>query len=211
MIKQYGMPGRKDVNNTDLNYANNKNPHPGFGTHITGNNNTSLGYDYNTTINPSIKVWNPSPGVGILQNRLLSLTNIASYNAYCIFVREQGSQSCIGHRALLLIPTVLRITGGLNENGQGVTKTFKEKKGDIVFIGNPFASTINVLNVINSTKALTPDKFWVWDPKLAGTSELEAMYLILTVSCSSIQSQLPGCPIYLICSERTSIYGRGGR
>ena len=102
---------QEGVNNTDLNYANNKNPNPGFGTHITGNNNTALGYDYNTTINPSIKVWSPSLNGWDPAEPATVSTNIAAYNAYCIFVRGSRAVNLALGTSAPADPTVLRIKG----------------------------------------------------------------------------------------------------
>ncbi|HEX5151072.1 MAG TPA: hypothetical protein VFW07_06465 [Parafilimonas sp.] len=161
---------QEGVNNTDpnLDYANNKNPHPGFGTHITGNNNTALGYDYNTTINPSIKVWSPSINGWDPAEPVTISDRIADFNAYCIFVRGSRAVDLARATSALADPTVLRIKGVLNQTGPEAPKDYNGVPGNIVLVGNPYASTINISNIINSSGGIVKDKFWVWDPKMSG-------------------------------------------
>ena len=65
-------------------------------------------------------------------------------------------------------PTVLRIKGVLNQNGSTALKDYSGPPGGIVFVGNPYASTIDISNIIKTSSGIVPDKFWVMDPKMTG-------------------------------------------
>jgi len=161
---------QEGVNNTDptLNYANNKNPHPGYGTHITGNNNTSLGYDFNTTSKQPIRVCEPYPNNWNLNQPATNAANITDYSAYYIFVRGSRAINLASGTSARPDSTVLRIAGVLNQTGPSTSKTYKGTPGNIVFVGNPYVSTINITELIKNTAGIEPDKFWVWDPQLKG-------------------------------------------
>lgn len=141
----------------------------GWGTQIT-NDNKGNGYDLNTTVNPSLKAqinnaWAPPPST--------LTTKITDYPAYYIFIR--------GDRQICLVygtyagsnKTTLRAKGIVNQFGgvNAVTKTYTGTPGEFFLLGNPYASPINLQNVINGGRVNGFDagKIWVWDPKLAGT------------------------------------------
>lgn len=167
---------QEGVNNTDptLNYANNQNPHPSFGTHITGNNVTSLGYDYNTTVNPSIKVWDRTTNTWNVVEPPTISTPIDTYNAYCLFVRGSRAVNLSLATSAPFDNTVLRVKGILNEtNGNSITRNFTGNAGDIIFIGNPFVSPINLRLIFSHSSGIAgaqsgDAQFYVWDPKLNG-------------------------------------------
>jgi hypothetical protein len=175
-IKQAWQEG---VNNDDLIYANNKNPNPGFGTHITYNNNPADGYDVNVTTNPSIRYWNPvinnyDPLLAGTQTTLLN-----AYPGYYLFVRGSRDIDLSLGVSAGTDPTVLRAKGVLAENsaypnhqsGNAVTVTSSGTvaPGQYFMVGNPFASPVNLANIINSTTSgYIPNEFYVWDPKIAG-------------------------------------------
>jgi len=164
---------QEGVNNYGIDYyIFNKNPHPGYGTHITGNNYSNLGYDYNTTVNPSIKVWNSNTNGWNPSEPPTISTNIASYQAYCIFVRGSRAVNLSMATAAPTDPTVLRAHGVLNEMGSNLIQQYTVKANDILFIGNPYASSINLLKTLNRLSAsdnISNHKFWVWNPDDPGT------------------------------------------
>jgi len=146
------------------------NPHPGYGTEITYDNNTAHGFDMNITLNPSLKTWNnisqtwsPAP--------FTNTTNITDYPAYCLFVR--GSRAIQLWQGTGAIPdnTVLRATGELNEPGDNnrFIRNYNGNAGDFILAGNPYATSIDIGTVLdNSTNISGTRKFWVWDPRANG-------------------------------------------
>jgi hypothetical protein len=160
---------QEGVNNTDptLNYANNLNPHPGYGTHITWDNVTSLGYDYNTTHNASLKIWMQSSNSWSTTTPPTISTRINGYAGYCIFVR--------GSRAVDLAlaanappdPTILRITGSVNNKTW--SDTFHNINSNTILLAkNPYASDVDIASMLTSSTGIEGYKFWVWDPAYGG-------------------------------------------
>jgi hypothetical protein len=110
---------------------------------------------------PSLNGWDPDEPATIT-------TDIAKYNAYCIFVRGSRAVNLAWATSAPSDPTVLRIKGRLNQTGPTATIGYNGVRGNIVFVGNPYASTINITKVIGTSTGIEPNKFWVWDPKLTG-------------------------------------------
>ena len=161
---------QEGANNYGIDYATfNKNPKPGYGTHITGDNSSNLGFDFNTTVNPSYKVWDPFANNWRATEPATISTAISSFNgAYCIFVRGSRAVNLSLGTSAPSDPTVLRSTGILNESGPVSLKPYSGGAGDFIMIGNPYASTIDILKIINRSSGIDHDKFWVWDPKIVG-------------------------------------------
>ncbi len=145
----------------------------GYGMYITNTQPPQNGYDWNTTNNASLKVW---------QNNAWSApsgTNIpiTNYPAYCVFVRGDR-QVCIQY-ATWATPdtTVLRVRGVLNEPGtssfsynSAFTQSYTGNPGDYIFVGNPYASPVDLTTVLSSSRStgIVPDKAWFWDPTANG-------------------------------------------
>ncbi len=167
-INQAWMEG--SVPNNTVNTRN--NPKPGYGTEITYDNLIANGYDVNTTYNPSIKFWDSAAnGWNTPPNTYVALR---SHDAYCLFVR--GSRAVDLSLAVSAPPdaTVLRAYGTLNETGSNsnsVTRTLGNvTAGNGLFVGNPYASSIDITSLISSSRitGVDADKFSVWDPKRTG-------------------------------------------
>ena len=157
---------QEGVNNPDLSTY--LNPHPGFGTHITGNNNVSLGYDYNTTVNPSLKVWDTNTNSWNTTEPPTVSTLIKDFPAYCLFVRGSRAVELWRGTSAPTDNTVLRTTGTLNETGAGISKVFTGgAAGNFIFVGNPFVSSLDLLPVLGRSSNIVDKQFWVWDPKLS--------------------------------------------
>lgn len=140
----------------------------GYGTHLTYNGTN--GYDANITGNPSLKVWQNNTWVAPPSTITKLITD---YPAYCVFVR--------GDRHICLNlgvgagsnNTVLRARGILNETGaSSISKNFTASApGNFIFVGNPYASSIDLAPILSSGRSsgIQFNKFWVWDPKMAGS------------------------------------------
>lgn len=141
----------------------------GFGTQITYNNLSGTGYDINATINPSIKVWSNNAWT---TPATTNSTLITGYPAYCLFVR--GDRNICLDQGIYAMPnnTTLRATGRLNQTGSSFSRMYSSAlAGDFIFVGNPYASPIDISNVIDGsrTSGYNTNQFWVWDPHVAGT------------------------------------------
>jgi hypothetical protein len=162
---------QEGVNNTDptLNYANNLNPHPGYGTHITWDNVTNLGYDYNTTHNASLKTWIESSNGWSSTTPPTISTLINDYDGYCIFVRGSRAVDLALATGAPADPTVLRITGSVNNKTW--SETFHNiNPSTILLAKNPYASDVDISSMLTSSTGIQSNKFWVWDPAIGGSS-----------------------------------------
>ncbi len=156
---------QEGVNNPSLTVR--YNPHPGFGTQITGDNNTANGFDFNTTSNASVKTWIHSTNSWSTTAPPTVSTLINAYPAYCIFVRGSRAVDLAQATSAVADPTVLRITGTVN-NG-ALSKPYTSLiTNNLILAGNPYASSIDIAPVLTRSTGIYNDKFWVWDPALAG-------------------------------------------
>jgi hypothetical protein len=71
-------------------------------------------------------------------------------------------------------PTVLRTTGVLNQRGANYAQNYGGAAGKIVFVGNPYASSIDITNLLTRSSGIDANKFWVWDPQSPGTNNVGA-------------------------------------
>ncbi len=154
--------------NTNLNCPPQYPGTPGYATEITYNGMN--GYDLNTTNNPSIKIWQNNTWV--VPGSTLSV-KITDYAGYCLFVRGDRTICLIQTTSAIPDNTVLRATGILYQTGvNSVTKTYTGDSKDFFFTGNPYASAIDLTNVINGSRTASNgfdlNKVWVWDPKIGG-------------------------------------------
>lgn len=156
---------QEGVNNPSLTVR--YNPHPGFGTHITGDNNTSNGFDFNTTYNASIKTWVQGTNDWSTTAPPTVSTLINAYPGYCIFVRGSRAVDLAQATSAIPDPTVLRITGTVN-NGTYSKPYTGLITNNLVLAANPYASSIDIAPVLIRSTGIYNDKFWVWDPALAG-------------------------------------------
>ena len=157
---------QEGANNYDLIYANHQDPHPGFGTEITEDNDPTKGFDVNTTYNPSLydfdqttQNWSPIPPT--------KTTLLNNYSAYYMFIRGSRAVNLAYATSAPTDNTIIRETGRLN-NGS-YTKTFTGTTGDDIFVGNPYASSINLATVLGNSTGVNTNKFYVWDPAINGS------------------------------------------
>ena len=134
----------------------------GYGTQITGGSSVN-GFDQGLNSNPGIKYFNSTV------NSFVGLpatpgTNIAitTYPGYFLFIRGDRSTNLFNGVGAALTSTTLRIKGKVNTgnvavNINGVNNTL---------IGNPYPAAIDFHTL---TKNNVNDKFYLWDPKMAGS------------------------------------------
>lgn len=138
------------------------NPNLGYGTQITGGS-TINGFDKGINNNAGIKYFNN------VSNSFVGLpvapgTNIpiSNYPGYFLFIRGDRSTNIFNGVNAALTPTTLRMKGKVNTgdfavNINGVNNTL---------IGNPYPAAIDFHTL---TKNNVNDKFYLWDPKMAGS------------------------------------------
>ena len=139
------------------------NPHPGFGTHITGGIEPA-GFDRSPSNNPSLK-YMTTTGVwsGLPNTKAISVTQ---YPAYMLFVRGNRSYNILTTTAWTTpTTTTLRVTGNVYQ-GSMAAKTVTAK--GFTIMTNPYASPVNFAKVVSASNNIKK-RIRVWDPTLAGT------------------------------------------
>ena len=132
-------------------------PHPGYGTHITGANNTGLGFDQNPTGSYSTK---ESLSANTWTNIANTLTNkVTSQRGYMVFVRGSRANDLSSGVNATADATTLRMTGQLNAGDQ----SYSLAEG-VQVMGNPYASAISIPHTFGVSNTV----YSVWDPFLTG-------------------------------------------
>lgn len=142
---------------------------PGFGTAIAYNNAPGSGYDiHNNNYKPSLQVYQNSMWVTPLSTLTnLVTTSPSAFPAYSLFVR--------GDRTVCLTntndsnTTTLRPRGVLNQfGGAPVSRNLGGAPNDYILIGNPYASSVDIRNIVATASGIYTDMFWAWNPALGG-------------------------------------------
>jgi hypothetical protein len=165
------------------------NPNPGYGTFVTAGQFSGFdetdGFDKVMPLHNILRWDVPTQSLG----GLISNTNmpLSSESAWFLYVR--------GTRAVLPAPvitnpdsTTLRSKGALRQGDQPAIiapPTF------FVMVGNPYAATINFANIAPLDKVGLGDRFWLWDPALAGSYNL-GTYVLFDASAGYTPSNTSG-------------------
>ncbi len=161
------------------------NPNAGFGTHITGGNNTAAGFDLNPSGSFSTK---QSTTSNVWDNITNTLTNtVTTQNGYMVFVRgSRANQLNLGVSAPT-DDTRLRVTGELKQGAQNFADNFTGISFKV--IGNPYASAISIPTLWGGF----PTTYSVWDPKLTGSNGVGAFvqYSWSTTNSNWTRSAVP--------------------
>ena len=167
-------PGNQTINqawqegqtNTDVNVQS--DTIPGYGTEITYDNNPTHGFDVNNTLNPSLKTWDYATKKWSTGAPYTNATKITDYAAFCLFVRGSRAVNLSQGVYANQDATTLRARGVLKQGN--VAHAFSSvTAGDLIFIGNPYPSSVNLQTVVaNNSAAINPNIFYVWDPKISG-------------------------------------------
>ena len=163
------------------------NPKPGYGTTITSNLSgatSSLGFDFFTPVGATMKVYDyvTNNYIGVPNTS----SNIADPRGYMFFVR--GDRSILTSAAPA-VPVTLRTTGKIYYGaGTDSALSLTVPAGKFQSAGNPYASPIDFLSVLNTSTGLNPT-FYVWDPALQGGNGLGAFQ---TISSFNSWKPVPG-------------------
>ncbi|MEO7046936.1 MAG: T9SS type A sorting domain-containing protein, partial [Ferruginibacter sp.] len=129
----------------------------GYGTQITG---TGTGFDLSSPA-PSMKYYDLASST-----YWTGITNTGNeiYNAhgYMLFVR--GDRTVNGSSVTTANPTILRITGQLNQHQQSIAAAATS----FTAVGNPFASAIDMRKIMADKSANVDDFFTIWNSNDAG-------------------------------------------
>lgn len=157
----------------------------GTGTFVTGKSANPIlnGLDISPLNNSSLKTYNGTSFVDVTdtKNLLLSGTNgIAGTPdnvGFFLFVRGDRNPAA----NLFNIPnynnTTLRDTGKIQIKNQ-IFNTIAPV-GSYVLIGNPYASQVDITNIMATSSNIDPNYFWAYDPRI-NTEQGAYVYMVLT-------------------------------
>ncbi|MFZ4057334.1 MAG: beta strand repeat-containing protein, partial [Ferruginibacter sp.] len=148
----------------------NPNPHPTYGTHITGPANapaayssavTIAGFDQSPQNNSSMKYYNGLLNAYVPVNNTYSNT-VTAKQAFLIFVRGNRSYD-ISSTTNFTVPsaTILRVRGNVNTG-----KVSMPADTGFQVIGNPYPSAIRFDETMfnNNSSIMRTQSYWLWDP-----------------------------------------------
>jgi hypothetical protein len=150
-------------NNAPPAYTNNWNPHPGYGTHITGTIIGSNGFDATQTTNNSMFTYNNTLGAWatIPNTNVLTLTAGVPYRLLIRGDRstDMSSNTPPSTNTTLRAKGELKICNApavpLNQNADGLS-----------FIGNPYQAVVDIKKALIRSTDFAINYYWVWDPKI---------------------------------------------
>ncbi len=152
---------QEGVNNPDT--STNHDPHPGFGTHITGSMSGENGFDATASGNPSLFTLNNATQSWVAVTNT-DVNTITAGTPYRLLVRGDRSIDLNSNTAEPS-NTVLRTTGILH-TGTFTTTDFNENEGGSNFFGNPYPAAVNMNAVMTVSENINDEHYFVWDPNM---------------------------------------------
>ena len=169
-----------------------ENPHPGYGTIITGKvanaTDPTIGFDIYTAPDATVKTYVPAT------DKWLSITNtktlkVATNSPYLVLVR--GDRSITTYNAPS-IPTTLRTTGKVyyGISGSSTAPAVALTPNKFSAVSNPYASSINFQYMVDNYNIVDLDPvYYAWDPLLPGSYQLGGYQ---TISQANGYKPIPG-------------------
>ncbi|SDG57395.1 T9SS type A sorting domain-containing protein [Psychroflexus sediminis] len=157
---------QEGVNNTVNNYNSNKNPNPGYGTHITGNLQGNNGFDASLTGNPSLFSWNSSSGNWeAIANT--DQTLLKAGKAYSLLVRGDRSTNIYTSNSAYEGSTTLRSLGELVVGNVDLSDQLNKTPAGFSLVGNPYQAQVDIKKTLQkSSSHLKRNFYYAWSPAL---------------------------------------------
>lgn len=145
------------------NWQESGNTITGFGTHITGADGETNGFDATNTNNPSMFTHNNVTSVW----EAVTSTNVAlqAGTPYRIFVRGDRTID-LSSNASAPTNTVLRSTGTVATGTVQYTNPIELTPGAFIFLGNPYQAPVDMEEVLAASTNFNPQFYYIWDPTL---------------------------------------------
>ncbi|MFD0932464.1 T9SS type A sorting domain-containing protein [Psychroflexus salinarum] len=157
---------QEGVNNKGLNFpTDNKNPNPGYGTHITGSTTGGSGFDATPSGNPSLYTFD---NIGRDWIPVSSTTqSLEAGTPYRLFIRgDRGIDVTLNSSTPT--DTRLRATGVLT-TGPNSQTNLSDVAGSFNFIANPYHAQVDMNLLTTNSSNIRNTFYYVWDPTLAGS------------------------------------------
>ena len=145
-----------------LNWQENAGTTAGLGTHITGVDGATNGFDATATNNPSLFTFNNSTGVWEAVTSTLT-NSLTAGIPYRLMVRGDRL-TVLTTNTPTATPTVLRATGTLHTGN--FSPTLNQTAEGFSFVGNPYQATVDIKAVLNAATNMNNGVVYYWDPTL---------------------------------------------
>jgi hypothetical protein len=142
----------------NANWQENAGTAANLGTHITGINGTSNGFDATTTNNPSLFTYTGGSWQAVTNTNINTLT---AGTGYRLMVRGDRTLS-LATNTPTPTPTVLRATGTLKTGNHSAE--INQTADGFSFVGNPYQAPVNIKDVINASTNMNTGFVYYWDP-----------------------------------------------
>ena len=170
---------QEGASNSVPDYSQNQNPNPGYGTHITGLNTVSSGFDITATTNPSLFTYNNS-----IQDWVTFTNTSASYFSvgYPYFILVRGDRSVnTQFNDPPATNTILRSSGELHLCDFSFTTELSSIANNFNLIGNPYQSPVDMNLILDNSTNINKDMYQVYDPHL----NVNGAYTVIDVTDGS--------------------------
>jgi hypothetical protein len=145
-----------------LNWQENAGTTTGLGTHITGVDGATNGFDATATNNPSLYTFDNSTGAWVAVTSTLSNTLTAG-TPYRLMVRGDRLVNLTTNTPTAT-ETVLRATGTLKTGS--FSPTLNQAAEGFSFVGNPYQAPLDIEAVLNAATNMNTGVAYYWDPTL---------------------------------------------
>jgi hypothetical protein len=145
-----------------LNWQENAGTTAGLGTHITGVDGATNGFDATATNNPSLYTFDNSTGAWVAVTSTLSNTLTAG-TPYRLMVRGDRLVNLTTNTPTAT-ETVLRATGTLKTGS--FSPTLNQAAEGFSFVGNPYHAPLDIEAVLNAATNMNTGVAYYWDPTL---------------------------------------------
>jgi hypothetical protein len=132
----------------------------GFGTHITGAQGATAGFDPTETNNPSLLRFTNGAWVGATNTNVSQLT---AGNAYCLMVRGDRTTDLTSNTPTAS-NTVLRAKGTLFTGN--FSPALSAAASGYSFIGNPYQAPLDIKTALQSSTDVNKNVVYYWDPTI---------------------------------------------
>jgi hypothetical protein len=143
------------------NWQENGGSTAGLGTHITGVDGITNGFDTTATNNPSLYTFNNTSGAW--EAVTSTLTNFTAGTPYRLMVRGDRLIN-LSTNTPTARETVLRATGTLKTGN--FSPTLNQAAEGFSFVGNPYQATVNIKTVLDAATNMNTGVVYYWDPTL---------------------------------------------
>lgn len=186
---------QEGTNNVLTGDANNQNPNPGFGTHITGVGGTTNGFDQSSTNNASMFGWNNDTQAWTAVTNT-NVNNLVAGTPYRMLLRGDRTTGLLANGAT---PTITRLRSfGVPYLGD---KTFSTTSGSgaFIFVGNPYLAQVNMQTVLSGSSNVNDEFMFVWDPFLATNGAYSTVNVVTNANTGGGANRLlqPGQAVFV--------------